>query len=245
MINRKKFHDSFEKMMLNPDTGSSVIKKYYSIFRNEKYFEYKSLIDLIDAEYKCEFGAVNDCDLHLNVGFAYEEDAIESLFKSKPDNNELNDIIPKVSIINQLYSAGLNSVSGGRHLSIIEMANHIFRLRGQIDEYKISDDVLSLVTDLSKDNSIKTYDGASKYKAVSFSTKYLSFSLREKGFDAVPITDSKARTALAFIYDKSANYYEDYENYFNDITALKEKLTKVSYKEIDAFLWIMGKALTS
>lgn len=155
-----------------------------------------------------------------------QEKALECLFKTFSENNNLQNVLLKVSCLNDFYSTNIKDT--------FSVAKVIFDLN--IDK-RLQNGDLNLVDDISNGTKEKTN---SKRKEYSFATKYCSFHKPE----TYPIFDSRNEAMLKFykneISVKPLELKNSYEKYVSIIDKYKDVfgLSDFSYKEIDRFNWI-------
>lgn len=165
--------------------------------------------------------------------YSVADDAIVKLITQYSDNNKLEHVLLKAVTINTLYSTNV--------LAIFEMAKYIHHLK--IDK-AIQKGDYSIVHKIAQEHSIayskKTGNPTNFY---SFATKYCSWHNLTK----FPIYDYFASKVIAQ-YNQQYKYVEklnlkDYPSLVSVITAFQERhgLQQFSFKEIDKFLWILGK----
>ena len=129
------------------------------------------------------------------------------------------------------------------------MAQYIRNIGDKIDCDEISpQDAVILIGDKSNISSVR--NGINN--AYSFASKYLSFTYRnrDEAKDRIPITDSYSRNSLACIkIGDGKSDLDQYQDYFETMERLKsyykEYNREIGYKEIDAFLWLIGKAFST
>ncbi len=183
-------------------------KKYLSAY--EKLSKYD------DSEYK-----------HYKI----QENIIENIFKSCPENTDIEEILLKVSLLNDFYSTNI--------FGTYAVARHICELK--IDE-RLEKGDLSLIHEIAKN----VLGGKSKF-FYSFATKYCAKHQPEK----FPIFDSKVCKVLCYCkkqkpftdvkfknkdlkdYSIYCKVYEDFRNHFG--------LKEFTLAEIDKYLWMFGK----
>lgn len=168
--------------------------------------------------------------LKLNEHYTLQESALKKLFtKTYPKNDDMDDILIKASSLNDFYSTNI--------FSIFPIAKHIKNLK--IDESLESGD-LSLV---SKIANIKI-NGVDK-NFYSFASKYCS---HHKPL-VFPIYDYYVDKILRY-FQKEYNFYnfkfnlKNYEIFCDVINKFITyyELNNFSIKEIDKYLWQLGKA---
>ena len=162
------------------------------------------------------------------------DNTITKLFEKFPYNNDLEDILLKISVINDLYSTNI--------FATFNMAKHIQSL--QIDkDLEVNDP--SLVNRIATGHGIKKSKTNGDRNFYSFATKYCSWHNR----DNYPIFDdfvekvlkayrdyskfSKFTNTELRSYEKLKGIFSDFKQYFN--------ITKHDLKQIDKFLWMYGK----
>ncbi|MGQ7890617.1 hypothetical protein [Paenibacillus sp. WC2504] len=159
------------------------------------------------------------------------ESALEKLFLTTYKNNtEIDEVLIKVSALNDFYSTNI--------FSPLQVAKHIVSLK--IDDRLKKGDV-TLVNDIA---SVQMANGKKK-NFYSFATKYCS---HHNSLD-FPIYDSYVYKVLRYFRDIDSFYYfknDDLKRYieFKEIL-LKFKtyygLEEYNIKDIDKYLWLMGK----
>jgi len=163
--------------------------------------------------------------------YRLQENAINELFFNLcPSNKKISDILLKVSVLNDFYSTNI--------FKVFPLAKHILSL--QIDERLQSMDV-TLVDDIKEvEINGKTLN------FYSFATKYCS---HHKPL-AYPIYDSYVDKVLRYyrnkdVFAKFRN--EELKNYTRFKSILEEfqrfyHLESYTLKELDKYLWQLGKA---
>lgn len=152
-----------------------------------------------------------------------QEKALIDLFKNFPKNNNLQNVLVKVSCLNDFYSTNIKDT--------FSVAKVIFDLN--IDK-RLQDGDLNLVNDIAE----KTKENAHR-REYSFASKYCSFHKPE----IYPIFDSRNEAMLKFyknkISEKPLELKKCYKNYVLIIDKYKDVfgLNDFSYKEIDRFNW--------
>lgn len=155
------------------------------------------------------------------------ESALKKLFQKFPKNVEFDEVLLKVTCLNDLYKT--------RIIGTYRVAAEIHKLG--IDHKLITGDI-SVVTDIdsTKPNNRSVY---------SFATKYCSWHNNE----AFPIYDQFAGKLL-FHYlesDGKDDIYKyqmrSYSTYVSKILWLQRryKLESIGIKKLDKFLWLYGK----
>ena len=162
--------------------------------------------------------------------YVLQENALDKLFfEVCKDNKDINNILIKCSALNDFYSTNI--------FSIFTVAKHIYTLN--IDERLKSGD-LSLVNDIASVN----INGTSRY-FYSFASKYCSHHNPE----SFAIYDSYVEKCLIFFNKRdhfSVFRKDDLKDYliFNKVLIdFKSfyKLGDYNLKEIDKYLWQLGK----
>ena len=162
------------------------------------------------------------------------DNSISRLFDKFPENKELEDILLKISVINDLYSTNI--------FATFLMAKHIQLL--QIDEdLRLADS--TLVNRIATGHGIKKSKNTGDRNFYSFATKYCSWHNR----DNYPIFDDFVERVLKAYRDR-----DKFSKFKNEDLRSFEKLKviisdfKIFYqlnrhglKQIDKFLWVYGK----
>ncbi len=172
--------------------------------------------------------------------YVAQEECLQKLFTEVyPNNTDLNEILSKVSILNDFYSTMI--------FSPYSIAKHIVENIPNFDKRLNSGDE-NLVNDLSK---VKI--SGSEKNFFSFATKYCSHH-KPKDY---PIYDRYVLAVLEY-FQKKDNYYKleevkykelkqnklkDYPRYKEMIIAFQKyyKLEEYCFKDIDRYLWLLGK----
>jgi hypothetical protein len=163
--------------------------------------------------------------------YRLQEDALSQLFFNLcPDNNNISDILLKVSVLNDFYSTNI--------FKVFPVAKHILSL--QIDD-RLQHGDGTLVDDIKE-----VMISGKTLNFYSFATKYCS---HHKPLD-YPIYDSYVDEVLRY-YRKKDGFAvfrnEELKNYtcFKSILESFRKfyhLDKYNLKELDKYLWQLGKA---
>jgi len=164
------------------------------------------------------------------TNYVDQENSVKKVFSLYPNNNDINEILIKVAVLNDFYSTNIYKT--------YEVAKYIFALK--IDD-RLKNNDLNLVKDIA---SITFDDKTSKYY-YSFATKYCSHHKP----DIYPICDGFVRKVLMYFknIDKFNKFIkEDLKNYikFREIIISflsYYNLNKYTFKEIDKYLWLLGK----
>lgn len=167
--------------------------------------------------------------LHLKENYIYQEKSINKLFKELIPNNDLvEDILLKVSTLNDFYSTNI--------FSVFPVAHHIHECNFD-ERIKVGDP--TLVNDIA----LVTISGKQK-NFYSFATKYCAHHSEEYA-----IYDYFVEKMLIYFKDKD-NFFnfkkEDLRNFhlFKNILVEFRKFYNIeeySLRDIDKYLWIAGK----
>lgn len=163
------------------------------------------------------------------------DQAIINLFQKFPENKNLEDILLKISVINDLYSTNI--------FGTFIMARHIQQLN--IDNALQQGDP-NIVTKISSGHNIRSTRTNKEINFYSFATKYCSWHNK----DNYPIYDSFVDKILIAYRDKDSfskfanGELKNFKRFKDIISDFKNNysLTRHNLKEIDKFLWIYGKA---
>lgn len=160
-----------------------------------------------------------------------QENALNKLFFDVyPRNHEIENVLIKVSSLNDFYSTNI--------FSPYTVSKHIVGL--DIDSRLNSED-LSLVDDIAK----VTMDNGSRINFYSFATKYCS---HHKPF-VYPIYDSYVDKVLRYFRDRD-NFFtfqtkelKMYSSFLEILNRFQQfyDLSNFSMKDIDKYLWQVGK----
>jgi hypothetical protein len=178
----------------------------------------------------------NDMVKYLGVwesleNYKLQESALEKLFfRTYPNNTDIDDVLIKVSSLNDFYSTNI--------FSPYTVAKHIINLN--IDERLDSEDI-TLVNDIAK---VRMDNGSIK-NFYSFATKYCS---HHKPL-AFPIYDSYVNKVLRYFrnLDNFSKFktleLKDYGVFKEILIRFREfyELEEYSLKDIDKYLWLLGK----
>ena len=163
--------------------------------------------------------------------YSLQESALDKLFfQTYPNNTDINDVLIKVSSLNDFYSTKI--------FIPFNVAKHIISLN--IDDRLAAGDV-TLVNEIAK---VKKDNGEVK-TLYSFATKYCS---HHKPLE-FPIYDSFVDRLLRYFRDKdcflrfSNDDLKDYVKFKNILIQFSGyyKLEPYNIKEIDKYLWQLGK----
>lgn len=163
--------------------------------------------------------------------YVLQERSLRKLFlETYPNNKEIDDVLIKVSCLNDFYSTNI--------FSPFSVAKHIVDLN--IDE-RLKDGDLSLVNEIAK---VKMSGGKMK-NFYSFATKYCSHHRPE----IYPIYDSYVEKVLLYFKKKDAFFdfksedLKQYEKFKNVLVKFSDYYGLESHglREIDQYLWQIGK----
>ena len=166
-------------------------------------------------------------------GYTLQEKALKKLFlKLLPGNSEISDILLKASCLNDFYSTNI--------FAIYPVAKHILNIK-DLDERLKSGDI-SLVNELGKMEI-----SGKKKSFYSFATKYCS---HHNPID-FPIYDSYVEKILLYFneIDKFSSFrrpdLKDYRKFKGVLLDFQRyyKLERFNLKEIDRYLWLLGKEI--
>jgi hypothetical protein len=164
------------------------------------------------------------------------DQAIINLFQKFPENKKLEDILLKISVINDLYSTNI--------FGTFILAKHIQKL--QIDNAIIASDP-AIVNQIAIGHGIPKPNGNGDRNFYSFATKYCNWHNK----DAYPIYDRFVHKILIAFRDKdcfSGFEEKDLKKFqrFKQIIAdfkINYALSRHNLKEIDKFLWLYGREI--
>ncbi len=166
--------------------------------------------------------------------YVLQERSLIKLFtQTYPLNNNIDDVLIKVSSLNDFYSTNI--------FSTYTVAKHIVKL--DIDSRLLNED-LNLVAEIAH----VILSPTSERNFYSFATKYCS---QHKPF-IYPIYDNFVGNLLIHLTakdnffkfeDKDLKNYPKYKNILHKFQKYY-KLEECSFKEIDKYLWLVGKELS-
>ncbi len=177
--------------------------------------------------------------------YAEHSKALYKLFKEMcTENREMPDILLKIATLNDFYSTYI--------FDTYSVGEHYYRkgADGEIDRR-----LNAKGTDCQLVNELANVESGKREKPLhlySFATKYCSHHQPEK----YPIYDRYVSDVLVFFRDQSARqegkpFYEfaekdlfnDYEKFVQTIDAFRRHyhLEQYTYKQIDQYLWLLGK----
>ena len=157
------------------------------------------------------------------------DQAIIRLFKLLPSNKDLEDVLLKLSVVNDLYSTNI--------FATFKMAKHIQSLGVDGELANHSPEVVNRIADV-------TISGKS-YRFFSFATKYCSWHDQ----DNYPISDSFVeRLLLTYQYQYGFAQFEktdlrDYPRFKGIVEQFQRHFGLLDFglKRLDKFLWLYGK----
>ena len=164
-------------------------------------------------------------------GYTSQEEALNKLFlELLPGNSEIADILLKASCLNDFYST--------RIFAIYPVAKRILSIKDLDKRLKAGD--IKLVRELG---NVKI--GDNKRYFYSFATKYCS----HHNPIAFPIYDSYVEKVLVYFneVDKFSSFkikdLKDYRTFKGILLDFQRyyKLERFNLKEIDRYLWLLGK----
>ena len=162
--------------------------------------------------------------------YQVQEKALDKLFHTLcPKNNDLSDILIKCSVLNKFYSTNVYYIN--------ELAKHI---------KEVNMDARLMNGDITLVNEIAKVPGRPRY--YSFATKYCSHHFPK----IFPIYDNNVELVLKYFREKDdfASFknedLKDYLKFVEIVNAfrIKYELTQFNYKELDIYLWLLGKKAT-
>lgn len=164
--------------------------------------------------------------------YRVQESVLKKLFAYPYDNKKLEDVLLKVTVLNSFYSTNI--------FAVYKVAKHIVSIK-DIDKRLRKGD-RSLV------DEIKLVDMGDTTKSFySFASKYCSHHEEEH----FPIYDSLVCKALMHFQKKdkfserkfTEKSLKDYKEFFRVLECFRTfyKLENVSTKELDWYLWLLGK----
>ena len=160
--------------------------------------------------------------------------AIINLFGAFPENKKLEDILLKISVINDLYSTNI--------FGTFKMAEHIKLLN--IDE-KLQNGNPDLVNEIAIGHGIKTKKNNTELNFYSFATKYCnwhnneSYAIYDRFVEKI-LMAYKRKDNFSNFKRKDLKVFKRFKRVLLDFSVFYE-LKKYNLKEIDKFLWIYGK----
>lgn len=169
-----------------------------------------------------------------NKHYVIQEDITKSLFAQYPKNTDVEEVFVKAKTLNLFYSTQI--------ISIYSIAEVICSL--DIDK-KLKDNDFNVVNEIA--DTIKAKCNGKRREYV-FAAKYCALHK----LDVFPLFDSKAETALIQLnkehpfsdFENSA--LRDYPKYVKIYHEFIQKfsLEQLSLREIDLYLWTLGKEIS-
>ncbi len=159
------------------------------------------------------------------------DQTIIKLFDKFGENKEIEDILLKISVINDLYSTNI--------FATFKMAKHILALKIDSALKKGDPKIVNKIAKIEILNKQKNF--------YSFATKYCNWHnpLRYPMYD-------KHVSKILIEYKKQTNFYDfnsddlrDYPTFLKILTKFRDyfNLKGYNFKQIDKFLWMYGKEL--
>ena len=170
----------------------------------------------------------------LDERYKYGDSAIIKLFEAFPNNTSLEDIILKVSVINELYSTSIYSV--------FKVAQHI--LECDVDE-NIKAGNPELVHQIATGHNIRTKKNNKEINFYSFATKYcnwhnqIDYSIYDSFVEKTLIA-YKERDRFSDFKKKDLKSFKKFHQVILDFITYYN-LNGKNAKDIDKYLWIYGK----
>ncbi len=223
-----------------PEIQAKIIKDFYSAFMTEKKLLLHDLLEQVDTRYLLNWRYLKKQTKDFEVNNGLEERALDSLFEKYNSNSDFDQILIKVIAINTLYSTRLHDYASGNTISIKEAANIIMK------RAITSENSWDIVNEIGNKTNFELDRDVNN--AFSFASKYMSFTYRKslKIGDCIPIIDEYAKNVIRKIAFDEKYDFDSYSDYCRAMAVLKERYSKcdksIGYKQIDSFLWIMGKA---
>ena len=172
--------------------------------------------------------------------YKYEVSALEWLFKSYPNNTNLNEIIIKVACLDRLYSTNIT-----KSYKIPQVAQKI--LESGFDD-RVQKGDITLVDDIASLGKTQI-EGQGGKQILSFASKYCVWHndcIYKK--DDFVIIDSIVKTKLKEFNEQypfakfSKKDFKDYKKYKEILEKFREFFgLECSFRDIDRYLWRLGK----
>lgn len=168
-----------------------------------------------------------------NDRYKHADRAIIQLFTQFPDNTSLEEIILKVSVINELYSTSIYSV--------FRMAQHI--LQCDIDKDIRNGDHIAIAK-IATGHNIRTQKHNTEINFYSFATKYCHWHKQNHysiydSFVEKTLLAYKARDSFSNFKKKDLKDFQKFQQVILDF--IKYYDLEENLAEADKFLWIYGK----
>lgn len=161
---------------------------------------------------------------------------VEEIFLKYPNNEKLENILTKVTVLNSIYATAVYDIYG--------MSKHIYSITNLDYLLKVGDQ--EAVHRIRRGHNIINIKNGKERDFYSFSTKYCFFHNN----NAFPIFDS-VLAELLFLYNTKYNFFKgfskkslhDYSMYKKFIISFKNhfKLNELSCREFDHAMWLVGK----
>ena len=160
------------------------------------------------------------------LGWLFRENGLGNECMSK--NSDINVVMVKCSVLNDFYSTHI-----GR---MWPMAKNIVTIPGFDDHLRSGDD--SLIAEIAKVDDRTFYSFATKYCSHHFPDKYPIYD----SFVAKVLNDLRGKFSHTPAFSSMASL-KDYGVFHKVIDDFRDAygLSKFSYKEIDRYLWLLGK----
>ncbi|MCK9482274.1 MAG: hypothetical protein M0R38_11005 [Bacteroidia bacterium] len=240
------FSDNFEtlskdallhilRQQSNGNAEANIANYIAHLRRFRRFLESESVIEVTETELVLPPPSVEQVEMYLAnwqdlEDYRLQEGALNLLFlELSPNNDNISDILLKVSVLNDFYSTNI--------FKVFPVAKHILSLN--IDE-RLSNEDLTLVDDIKRvdmgDRVLNFYSFASKYCSHHKPRSY-------------PIYDSYVDKVLR--YYRRVDNFADFNNenlkdytHFNSI--LEDfrsfyRLDNYNLKELDKYIWQLGK----
>lgn len=162
--------------------------------------------------------------------YVQQEKAVTKLFGLMPNNNDITEILLKASVVNDFYSTNI--------FSVYSVAKHILNI--QDVDLRLKNGDLSLVEELQK---VIISDTEKNF--YSFATKYCShhnpemFPIYDSYVDKILCAFNKAYSFSKFARAELRDYAE-FKRVLLDFQS-KFELTEFTIRELDRYLWLLGK----
>lgn len=168
--------------------------------------------------------------------YYFGDQAIIKLFAKFPHNNKIEDVLLKISVINDLYSTNI--------FSTFKMAKHILSLNIDKELLSANSDIISRI---ATGHGIPRQKDDGDRNFYSFATKYCSWH----NPDQYPIYDNYVHRIL-WDYQQKDKFSDFKRSDIKDFPIFKRimidfksayRLNEHNLKSIDKFLWIYGKEI--
>lgn len=175
-------------------------------------------------------------EFNLDERYLPADQAITKLFNAFPKNKDIEEILLKISVINDLYSTNI--------LGTFKMAQHILQL--DID-HSLNVGNPYIVNQIAIGHGIVSTRNSKEINFYSFATKYCNWHNREQ----YAIYDSFVERVL-LAYKKKDSFSKFKQSDLREFPKFKQiiydfinfyHLNGHDLKEIDKFLWMYGKKM--